>query len=98
MRHNTFGWRTAWRTGLVAVVIATSPAGCVKPTTLDPNANPGRGELDRLQKIVNDRPDLETVKQQLADLDNPHPGGRRQILTGNEVFEYPDQPSDEWLQ
>ncbi|MGD1112349.1 MAG: LppA family lipoprotein, partial [Mycobacterium sp.] len=69
MRHNTCGWRTAWRTGIVAVVIATSPAGCVKPTTLDPNANPGRGELDRLQKIVNDRPDLETVKQQLADLD-----------------------------
>ncbi|BBX97897.1 LppA family lipoprotein [Mycobacterium lacus] len=44
-------------------------AGCVKPTTFDPYANPGRDELDRLQKIVNQRPDLETVEQQLANLD-----------------------------
>jgi Lipoprotein confined to pathogenic Mycobacterium len=43
-------------------------AGCMKPNTLDPYANPGRKELDRLQKIVNDRPDLETVEQQLAKL------------------------------
>lgn len=28
-----------------------------------------RGELDRRQKIVNGRPDLETVQQQLANLD-----------------------------
>jgi hypothetical protein len=44
-------------------------AGC-KPNTLDPYANPGRKELDRRQKIVNDRPDLETVVQQLANLND----------------------------
>ncbi|MCV6987118.1 hypothetical protein H7H78_17375 [Mycobacterium shinjukuense] len=44
-------------------------AGCIKPNTFDPYANPGRDELDRLQKIVNGRPDLETVQQQLANLD-----------------------------
>jgi Lipoprotein confined to pathogenic Mycobacterium len=43
--------------------------GCVKPTTFNPYANPGRKELDRLQQIVNERPDLETVTKQLADLD-----------------------------
>jgi Lipoprotein confined to pathogenic Mycobacterium len=69
MWRNTFRRRTVYRTAVVAVVIATSSTGCYKPTTLDPNANPGRGELDRLQKIVNDRPDLETVQRQLADLD-----------------------------
>jgi hypothetical protein len=45
-------------------------AGCMKPNTLDPYANPGHQELDRRQKIVNDRPDLETVVQQLAGLNN----------------------------
>ncbi|BBX97896.1 LppA family lipoprotein [Mycobacterium lacus] len=49
--------------------IATLLAGCMKPTTLDPYANPGRNELDRLQKIVNQRPDLETVESQLANLE-----------------------------
>jgi hypothetical protein len=49
----------------VAVIVAS----CVKPNTFDPYANPGSRELDRLQKIVNDRPDLETVQQQLANLD-----------------------------
>lgn len=44
--------------------------GCIKPNTFDPYANPGRKELDRLQKIVNGRPDLETVEQQLANLNN----------------------------
>ncbi|MBY0442916.1 MAG: LppA family lipoprotein [Mycobacteriaceae bacterium] len=43
--------------------------GCIKPTTFNPYANPGRPELDRLQEIVNARPDLELVKQQLAQLD-----------------------------
>lgn len=41
--------------------IAALLAGCIKPNTFDPYANPGRGELDRRQKIVNGRPDLETV-------------------------------------
>jgi hypothetical protein len=44
--------------------------GCIKPNTFDPYANPGRKELDRLQKIVNGRPDLETVERQLANLNN----------------------------
>ncbi len=33
--------------------IAALLAGCIKPNTFDPYANPGRGELDRRQKIVN---------------------------------------------
>lgn len=49
--------------------IALPITSCIKPTTFNPYANPGRGELDRLQKIVNARPDLETVQQQLANLD-----------------------------
>ncbi|KZS71639.1 hypothetical protein A4G26_06395 [Mycobacterium kansasii] len=53
--------------GLVCITLLLT--GCVKPNTFDPYANPGRHELDRLQKIVNDRPDLETVQQQLANLD-----------------------------
>lgn len=44
-------------------------SGCIKPNTFNPYNPPDRGELDRLQKIINDRPDLETVKQQLIDLD-----------------------------
>jgi hypothetical protein len=63
MQHNNF------RRLVVALVVAAVSAGCVKPTTFDPHANPGRDELDRLQKIVNDRSDLETVQHQLADLD-----------------------------
>lgn len=43
--------------------------GCVKPNTFDPSANPGRPELDRLQRLVNARPDLETVEHQLGELD-----------------------------
>jgi hypothetical protein len=55
----------------IAVVlgVVTLLAGCFKPTALDPYANPGRGELDRLQKIVNERPDLESVESELAGLD-----------------------------
>lgn len=53
--------------GLLSVTLLLT--GCLKPNTLDPYANPGRGELDRLQQIVNKRPDLETVQQQLANLD-----------------------------
>lgn len=49
--------------------VAVLLTGCTKPTTFNPYANPGREELDRLQKIVNERPDLETVAGQLANLD-----------------------------
>lgn len=52
------------------LTLALLLSGCMKPNTLDPYANPGRKELDRLQKIVNQRPDLETVEQQLANLNS----------------------------
>lgn len=57
---------------LIAAILGVTflLTGCMKPNTLDPYANPGHKELDRLQKIVNDRPDLETVVKQLADLNN----------------------------
>ena len=61
---------STWRTLTVVLMgMATASAGCIKPRTFSPYANPGRDELDRLQKIVNQRPDLETVEHQLADLD-----------------------------
>lgn len=58
-------------TRLAAALLAGALAltGCVNRTTIDPNANPGRSELDRLQTIVNARPDLEAVERQLSDLD-----------------------------
>jgi hypothetical protein len=58
------------RLTLLLLGVALPLAGCMKPTTLDPYANPGRKELDRLQKIVNQRPDLETAEQQLANLNS----------------------------
>ncbi|WP_118915616.1 LppA family lipoprotein [Mycobacterium shigaense] len=63
MRCKGFRWFAA------ALVIAMAASGCAKPTTFDPHANPGRAELDRLQKMVNDRSDLEIVEQQLTGLD-----------------------------
>jgi hypothetical protein len=56
-----------WWAVTMAVIMALS--GCIKSTTFNPYANPGRHELDRLQKIVNERPDLETTEQQLVNLD-----------------------------
>lgn len=38
--------------------IAALLAGCIKPNTFDPYANPGRGELDRRQKTSTDDPIL----------------------------------------
>jgi hypothetical protein len=61
---------TVRRLAAVLLGVAVPLAGCMKPNTLDPYANPGRKELDRLQKIVNERPDLETVEQQLANLNS----------------------------
>ncbi|AKN16266.1 hypothetical protein MHAE_06162 [Mycobacterium haemophilum DSM 44634] len=58
--------------GVVVAVLSAMAAvltGCVDPATYNPNPIPGHGELDRLQKIVNQRPDLETVVQQLASID-----------------------------
>ena len=52
---------------LFSVLLALD--GCFKPTTFNPNANPGRHELDRRQETVNARPDLEIVQEQLAYLD-----------------------------
>ena len=56
---------------LLAVLVALVGllTGCVKPTTFNPYAAPDHDELDRLQKIINDRPDLERVKDELATLD-----------------------------
>jgi hypothetical protein len=58
------------RLAVVLLGVVIFVAGCMKPTTLDPYANPGRKELDRLQKIVNQRPDLEATEQQLAGLNS----------------------------
>lgn len=55
------------RSVAVIVGVAALLTGCLKP--FDPYANPGRRELDRLQRIVNQRPDLETVQHQLGGLD-----------------------------
>lgn len=52
---------------LLAITLVVT--GCVKRTTINPDANPGRSELDRLQVMVNARPDLEAVEQQLGNLD-----------------------------
>ncbi|WP_445169518.1 LppA family lipoprotein [Mycolicibacterium sp. Dal123E01] len=50
---------------MLAVVLTS----CVKPTAFDPYAAPDKSELDRLQKIINDRPELEIAERQLTDLD-----------------------------
>lgn len=50
---------------ITLTVVAVLPAG-VKQTTFNPYAAPDNGELDRLQKIINDRPDLEVVQAQLT--------------------------------
>jgi len=54
---------------LLAVLIAVAIPSCIKDTTVNPYAAPDHGELDRLQKIINDRPDLETARAQLTELD-----------------------------
>lgn len=61
--------RPVTRPAALLLGLALMLAGCLKPTTLNPNANPGRSELDRLQRMVNARPDLEAVERQLAELD-----------------------------
>jgi hypothetical protein len=59
------------RVALMALIVALSAVlpSCVKPTTFNPYAAPDTSELDRLQRQINDRPDLEVVQRQLADLD-----------------------------
>jgi hypothetical protein len=54
---------------LIAVMVSVGLPSCVKPSTFNPAAAPDNSELDRLQKIVNDRPDLEVAQRQLVDLD-----------------------------
>lgn len=61
----------AHRAATVAVVLTVLAAGCAQPPVprdVDPAAKPGAAEQDRLQKIVNARPDLDTVRQQLAQI------------------------------
>jgi len=59
------------RVALLALIVAMSAVlpSCVKPTTFNPYAAPDTGQLDRLQRQINDRPDLEVAQRQLADLD-----------------------------
>jgi Lipoprotein confined to pathogenic Mycobacterium len=54
---------------LIAVMVSVALPACVKPSTFNPAAAPDNAELDRLQKTINDRPDLEVAQQQLAVLD-----------------------------
>jgi hypothetical protein len=59
------------RVALLTLIVMTTAVlpSCVKPTTFNPYAAPDTSELDRLQRQINDRPDLEVVQRQLADLD-----------------------------
>jgi hypothetical protein len=54
---------------MLAVLIAVAVPACINDSAVNPHAAPDHGELDRLQRIINDRPDLETAQRQLADLD-----------------------------
>jgi Lipoprotein confined to pathogenic Mycobacterium len=55
---------------LVATLVALI-VGCSKPNRTDTNPYhpPSHDQLDRNQEVINARPDLEVVKQQLIDLD-----------------------------
>jgi hypothetical protein len=61
--------RRAMTVTLLAVLVAIAIPSCIKDTTSNPYAAPDNAELDRLQKIINDRPDLETARAQLTNLD-----------------------------
>ncbi|TPG37151.1 hypothetical protein EAH80_04745 [Mycobacterium hodleri] len=54
---------------VIVALLSVALPSCVKDTTVNPYAAPDHGELDRLQKIINDRPDLEAARQQLTALD-----------------------------
>jgi hypothetical protein len=54
---------------LFAILVTIAIPSCVKDSTFNPYAAPDHGELDRLQKTINDRPGLETAQAQLTDLD-----------------------------
>jgi Lipoprotein confined to pathogenic Mycobacterium len=62
---------------LLLALMSTTVLSCVKPNTFNPYAAPDHNESDRLQKNVNDRPDLEVAQKQLADLD----GQIRAVIT-----------------
>lgn len=55
--------------GLVILGLSAALTGCVKPNTFNPYAAPEKNELNRLQTIIDDRPDLATATRQLMDLD-----------------------------
>jgi hypothetical protein len=65
MSHHSHPMR---RCALAAMTLVMLTA-CIKPNTFNGENAPERSELDRLQKIVNDRPDLEVAQKQLIDLD-----------------------------
>lgn len=61
--------RRAVTLALLAVLVTIAIPSCVKDTTFNPYAAPDEAEQDRLQTIINDRPDLETARARLTDLD-----------------------------
>lgn len=61
-------WRAA-TLALLGVVVTIALPSCVKDTTFNPYAAPDHAELDRLQTVINQRPDLQTAQRQLTDLD-----------------------------
>ena len=58
----------ARRCALIALTMLLL-AGCIKPNTFNGENPPDRAELDRLQQVINGRPDLEVVQKQLSELD-----------------------------
>ncbi|MGB3484775.1 MAG: LppA family lipoprotein [Mycobacterium sp.] len=58
------------RTVTLAVVLGVTlgAAGCLDARDVDPAARPDESELNRLQEIVNARPDMETVQAHLRDI------------------------------
>jgi hypothetical protein len=53
-----------------AAVLAVLVAGCSSSSGGNGANPPGKEELNRLQTIINNRPDLEVVKRQMIDLDD----------------------------
>jgi Lipoprotein confined to pathogenic Mycobacterium len=59
----------ACRTAVAMLAVAMTLTGCIKSTTFNPYAAPDTNELDRLQQIVNEAPDLEPTRVLLSELD-----------------------------
>jgi hypothetical protein len=57
--------------------VGSTLTGCVEDATVNPHAAPDHGEMDRLQTVIDDRPDLDVARQKLVDLD----GRIRSVIT-----------------